>query len=118
MTAIASWLEERLSGVPPALAGAVRALCEDAGSTGSPQGMAEAALGAFDRVASDAAGRAGALDLLAADALLTYAFEAAADPDVGGSASLAVGLAARMGPHGEIGARLARSTAERPEAGA
>jgi hypothetical protein len=83
------------------------------GVSGGPSAMAEAALAAFDRVAADRAGRDGALDLLAADALLTYAFQAAADPSLGGDAGSAVDLAARMGPHGEIGARLARGAGGR-----
>lgn len=105
------WLDDRLSEVPPALAGAIRRMVPG-GVSGGPSAMAEAALAAFDRVAEDAAGRDGALDLLAADALLTYAFQAAADPTLGGDAASAVDLAGRMGPRGAIGARLARGTGE------
>ena len=66
-----------------------------------------AALRGFDDVVEGMGSRPSALELLAADALLTYAFEAAADPSLGGSASRAVQLADRVGPAGEIGARLA-----------
>ena len=107
--AVERWLDERLTEVPAALAGAIRRMLPGEAS-GGPAAMAEAALDTFDRVAADRAGRDGALDLLAADALLTYAFQAAADPSLGGGADSAVDLAARMGPHGEIGARLARGS--------
>lgn len=95
-----AWLAQRLADVPPRLAAAVRELTQGGGA----DALADAALAAFERVASGGARRAGALDLLAADALLTYAFEAAADVETGGSAAASLELAGRMGA--EIQARL------------
>jgi len=92
--------------VPSELARAVRRLADSSLADGA--GMAEAALRGLERVASLAEERAGALELLAADALLTYAFEAAADPELGGNAQSALALADRFGPSGAIGAQLSR----------
>jgi len=104
------WLEPRLAGAPGELAEAVRRLLQE-GSADSdntspdiPGALAGAAMRGFDGVlASDDAPRKVALRLLAADAALTYAFEAAAtlgrDVDA---------LARHLGPNGELGRRLAR----------
>ncbi len=94
------WLESRLDGVPPRLAEALRAMSSDPGA----EALAADALAAFERVATGGRRRAGALELLAADALLTYAFEAAADREIGGSAASSLELAQRVGA--EIRARL------------
>ncbi|MFV1987858.1 MAG: hypothetical protein ACC682_11295 [Gemmatimonadota bacterium] len=104
------WIVARLEETPPELAVAVRGLLGgiDAPSP-TPERMVDCALVAFERVASTTQTRAGALELLAADALLTYAFEAAADPGVGGSADAAVRLARATGASGEIGCRSERS---------
>ena len=51
--------------------------------------------------------RKTALRLLAADALLTYAFEAAVDSEIGGDAAAAERLAERVGPCGLLGDRIA-----------
>ena len=107
-----SWLEQRLDLTPPELATAVRDLLEGADGAREPftwRCMADRALEAFERVASTSQSRAGALELLAADALLTYAFEAAADDGVGGSASTALALARAVGPCGELGRRVAEA---------
>ena len=100
------WLEERLREVPPRLAAAIRRLVvpqED-----DAEGLARSALRGFVAVAGDGSQREGALELLAADALLTYAFERAADPDAGGSADAALDLAARV--RDEIMATVERRT--------
>lgn len=105
------WLDARLSEIPAALAGAVRSLL--AGSPvadpegGAPEAMADGALVGLERVAGGGAARDRALELLAADALLTYAFEAAAEPALGGSAAAAAALADRVGPAGRLGRRAA-----------
>ena len=121
MTAMTAedWLASRLEGAPPDLAAAVMALLDEdrrteaADADGStpaaldeiPARLAAAALRGFDAVvdesASERRSRATALRLLAADAALTYAFEAAVDLD--GDAAL---LAERLGPHGAIGRLL------------
>lgn len=105
-----SWLEQRLVLTPPELAAAVRDLLDRSDGAREPftwQCMVDRALDAFERVASKSQSRSGALELLAADALLTYAFEAAADDTVGGSATTALQLARAVGPSGELGRRVA-----------
>ncbi|HEX5409776.1 MAG TPA: hypothetical protein VFW89_08415 [Gemmatimonadaceae bacterium] len=84
---IAEWLDAHDALAPPALRARVRealgfALEQDAAA------VPDAALAATEELltrwlAADERARAGALELLAADALVTYAFEAAADaPDL------------------------------------
>ncbi len=91
---------------PPELATAVRELLGGPSAPGpTPQRMIDCALEALERVASTSQTRAGALELLAADALLTYAFERAADATAGGSATAALDLARAVGPSGELGRR-------------
>lgn len=111
LTRARRWLERRLEDVPPELAEAVRRGLEGlegsgdvpAGSTVA-EALAAAALEQFDRILEAGEhGRDSALGLLAADATLTYAFEAAAEGGEGLGA-----LAERLGPAGELGRRLAR----------
>ncbi|MCG8467848.1 MAG: hypothetical protein MJB57_06495 [Gemmatimonadetes bacterium] len=101
------WLDERLSEVPTDLADAVRALVRTVDIEG-PDDLASAALEGFERMAGADDARTGALELLAADALLTYAFEAAADPGLGGTRARAEALADTFGPAGLIGRSLER----------
>lgn len=101
-----AWLRERLEEVPPELARAVRGLLDASGRL-TPPGLASAAIAAFDRLADRGADRGAALELLAADALLTYAFEAAAEPGLGGRAVAAMTLAREVGVRGALGVRLA-----------
>jgi hypothetical protein len=104
------WLETHLEETPRELAGAIHDLLGGTDSPPpSPERMLECALGAFERVAATSQTRAGALELLAADALLTYAFESASDPRAGGSAAAALTLARRTGPSGELGRRSEKS---------
>lgn len=122
-----SWLEPRLAETPPELADAIRELVREvegltaasgpaasgsaaAGSPATiPERLAVAALGGFEDVlaetAADLRSRRAALRLLAADASLTYAFEAAADLDLE-----VVELAGRLGPRGRLGTLLGRVT--------
>lgn len=105
-----NWLEPRLGDVPAELASALRAAIERAepGSASTPaDGLADVALVELYSVLRAEQDRPAALRLLAADALLTYAFEAAADPAAGGSAALAERLAERVGPRGALGDRIA-----------
>jgi len=106
-TAVETWLARRLDEIPADLALAVRRLLGRASGLTDAH-MAEASIAGFERVASGAGDRDRALELLAADALLTYAFEAAADPALGGSAARAAALADRFGPQGELGRRCVR----------
>lgn len=77
------WIASRTPAPPPALAGRIRdAVAEAVAGAGNEAGtdpfdvLVEAARGILETLPG---GRSGALDLLAADALLSYAFEAAAD---------------------------------------
>lgn len=112
------WLAPRLEGAPPELAASVRGLLDlVSGESGPdetraeiPDRLAAAAVRGFDGVleTSDPSPRSreAALRLLAADALLTYAFEAAADLGTGVDE-----LAERIGPDGTFG-RLLLATSE------
>lgn len=111
------WLEPRLAAAPPELASAIRQLLDEANhptmggadaaarGTGIPGLLAAAALRGFEDVlvetAADLQSRRAALRLLAADASLTYAFEAAADLELD-----VVDLADGLGPRGHLGALL------------
>jgi hypothetical protein len=123
---LSEWLAPRLEAAPTELAAAIRELLREAqhrGDAGEEDGdastipgrLGSAALWGLDAVScgDDPVDRRSphgtALRLLAADAALTYAFEAAAD--LGGDV---VGLAVRLGPRGALGARL--TSAGSPEA--
>lgn len=111
-----AWLEPRFRSVPPDLAVAVRAAVDrelEAGEPASaekasPDGsagpvaavLARAALRELDRV-TEMEGREAALALLAADAALTYSFEAALD-----DGSSPADLATTVGLRGALGRRL------------
>ena len=78
---IQAWLDGREPAPPPALAARVRELASAVRTPGDDHAStclaaAEARLASLVRQGE--AGRVGALDLLAIDALVTYAFEAAA----------------------------------------
>jgi hypothetical protein len=89
-----AWLRERVPGAPPALLEAmVAALPTDSPSAAA--GMAEGALALYRGVVRGSGGREDALPLLAADALLTHAFQAQAEGDPAGLAALAERLGAR-----------------------
>jgi hypothetical protein len=78
MTAPDAWLEQREAGVPASLVARMRHHL--AGRTGPlPDQLAHAGLDALRTALEAPDQRASAPDLLAADALLTAAFEAAAE---------------------------------------
>ena len=80
MSGAGDWLSARSAGVPGALAEAMAgAVRKAAGEESVGATLASAALERLATVARPDAGRGTALDLLAADALLTAAFEAAAE---------------------------------------
>lgn len=104
------WLEARLQTAPPELADEVRALVRAAATGGAvePLGggavadlLARAGLLGLDEVIATQSGRESALRLLAADAALTCAFEAAAE--TGGDVARLCGA---VGPEGALGRRL------------
>ena len=78
-----TWLDIRTSQAPSALRSRVRQYAEVAGGPGLPAALASAARSALDQVVSRPGDRSVALDLLAADALITLALlaQAEAAPD-------------------------------------
>lgn len=97
------WLRPRLEAVPAELADDIVRLLEDtpgADHADPVNALAEAALAGLAQVADGSGERQEALRLLAADAALTYAFEAAAERGISAE------LASRIGLRGEMGRRL------------
>jgi hypothetical protein len=91
---VLAWLDTRRPAAPAALRAQV-ARAVTAGPLPLPAHLVEVGRALLERVASQpAGGRELALDLLAADAFITYAFEAQAELDVGGIARLADGVLA------------------------
>ena len=86
---LASWLSGRRPAPPAALEGRLsETVADEAGAP--PTTLAELGARLLDRVAqATTQDRRQALDLLAADALVTYAFEAQAEADVRGLSRLA-----------------------------
>lgn len=78
MTAPDAWLETREAGVPASLVARMRHYLAG-GADPLPERLARAGLDALRAALQAPDERASAMDLLAADALLTAAFEAAAD---------------------------------------
>ncbi len=109
MSPAEGWIRELLAEAPPALLDAMAAaLPPDAPSV--PDALAGGAAMLLDRVARGSGGREDALPLLAADALLTHAFQAQAEADPAGVAA----LAARWGGAGHLGELAARLLAHAP----
>ena len=80
---VLSWLEAREPRPPAELLTHMRRVVEEQAAAGTPTGdittiLAESALRAFAVAVEHCDDRSAATDLLAADALLTYAMEAAA----------------------------------------
>lgn len=107
-----AWLLSRLEGAPPKLREAVLRACENAAGATVAERCADAAFRVLEGAENLATRRADALDLLAADALLTLACEhvAATDPE-----RLAE-FARSIGPRGALARdeRPARPSARRP----
>ncbi len=74
-----AWLDARAAAPPPELRERMAAALADVTSETVPGTLAEAALSCLQATMAAGGERASALDLLAADALLTYALEAAAE---------------------------------------
>lgn len=106
-----TWLAGRIESAPPELAEAVWPLVRGRLAEGE-EGLVHAALDALSAATEGEATRAEAVTMLAADAILTYALEAAADPALGGSAARASRLAERIGPGGLIGERFDKENQE------
>jgi hypothetical protein len=89
--ALVAWLEARRPAAPEGLAAHLAAAAQGSpASSAIPDALAATGLRLLDRVtAASPSGRELAMDLLAADAFITYAFEAQAEQDVDGLAQLA-----------------------------
>jgi hypothetical protein len=99
------WLRQNLPATDPLLLQRMLAALPDEGVS-VPEILAEGALRLYGEVARSRGTRDDALPLLAADALLTHAFQAQAEADPGGLAK----MAARWGAAGRLG-RLATGSA-------
>jgi len=92
---VLAWLDARRPAPPPALRAHLDAALTDSDEW-LPAHLVELGEAMLDRVTErPEGGRELALDLLAADAFVTYAFEAQAEADVVGLAALADRVAAR-----------------------
>jgi hypothetical protein len=76
---VLAWLDARAAAPPPELRARMAAALEAVTSETVPGALAEAALSCLQATMAAPGERASALDLLAADALLTYALEAATE---------------------------------------
>lgn len=86
---VLAWLDARRPAPPAELREHLEAAIRDSGAR-LPDHFVELGAAVLSRVTSaPEGGRALALDLLAADAFVTYAFEAQAEADVQGLAALA-----------------------------
>lgn len=91
MTDARSWLAERIAGAPPQLRDRMLGAVANVSGGSIQEVLADAAAACLERAMAENVGRASALELLAADALLTHACEAAAEA---GSDALAAFAAA------------------------
>lgn len=82
MSVLDEWVARHTTRAPEALRGRVRELARSASGT-PPQALAAAGQAALERVLSHPGDRSAALDLLAADALITLALlaQAKTEPD-------------------------------------
>ncbi len=88
-TELLSWFESRRPGPPPTLRGHLASQAEDVPAT-LPDHLAARGCALLQRVLDRPDGaRELALDLLVADALVTYAFEAQSEVDTHGLVALA-----------------------------
>jgi hypothetical protein len=97
LQALVAWVRGRIPAAPPGLREHLEAAATDTAEP-LPEHLARLGGDLLARVAGQpAGGRELALDLLAADAFITYAFEALAEADPAGL----VGLAERVGAGNE-----------------
>lgn len=98
MSVARKWLEDRLAQAPPTLLATMVSALPGTEATVADE-LGRAAIVLYERVAAGIGERRDALPLLAADALLTHAFEAAAE---GAGETEVEALAARWGVAGEL----------------
>ena len=77
----ARWFEEQCEGAPAALVERASDFARQAGGPHSPEALAEAGAVALARAIEQSPDRSSALDLLAADALVTLALAAQVERD-------------------------------------
>lgn len=99
MTALAEWLDRHTGAAPPALGARVREHALATAGPSLPVALAQAGRAALDGVVAHPGDRSVALDLLAADALVTLALLAQAQEGPAELAEFAAGIlqAARPG---------------------
>lgn len=96
---VRSWLGARQPAPPRGIAAHLAAAAPAGGGGTEPERLARTGVDLLRRVAAHPrGGRELALDLLAADAFVTYAFEAQAEADVDGL----IGLADRLARGGDL----------------
>jgi hypothetical protein len=81
MNAAEEWLRVRVPNAPAHLLKAMIGALRDEGNASVPNTLAAAAVRLYSQVVEGEGGREDALPLLAADALLTHAFQAQAELD-------------------------------------
>lgn len=87
------WLAQHTAAAPPTLGHRARHYVSESAATESlPAALAAAATAALDTVARQTEGRGAALDLLAADALITLALLAQAEADPSRLHAFATGI--------------------------
>jgi hypothetical protein len=94
------WIEGRRPALPPSLQQEIEAALarHDPGTGSLAERLAGAGIAALGQVASSDQGRQGALPLLAADALITYACEAAAEAEAAGHDGAVKRITGALGP--------------------
>ena len=80
---LSGWLDRHTSQAPAALAARVREFALEASGTTPALTLAAAGQAALEKVLAHSGDRSAALDLLAADALITLALQAQAQDDPG-----------------------------------
>lgn len=90
----ADWLAERFAGAPAELVERASDFVGDVAGPTTPAALAEAAARALASALGHVSGRGAALDLLAADALVTVALAAQVETDPKGLEQFARGLRA------------------------
>jgi len=94
------WLEDRLADTPSELAARTREFLGRVSSGGLAERLAMAGRLALESATARSADRGGALDLLAADALVTLALAAQVDQDPGQLGPMAAALRREAGEAG------------------
>ncbi len=92
-----AWLDAQLAGAPDELVARTREFVRREGDVISPEALARAGRAALATAVAESPDRTAALDLLAADALVTLALAAQTEADPEGLRAFAVRLRAEGG---------------------